>query len=114
LVCIIYVTDFHFHHYKPHIQFLFFCKYGTLNHIQGIVYLITFLIMFPLSHCFGSSSSFLGFLDHVSFLYLLALFSADLERCLSTISWYFPDVMANACRLRGGIGTALLYFCKDK
>jgi hypothetical protein len=43
------LTDLDFHHYKPRIEFLFFCNYGTLNYIQVIIY---FLIMFPLSHMF--------------------------------------------------------------
>jgi hypothetical protein len=69
LVCIIYDTNV-FHHYKPRIQFIFFCNYGTVNYIQVIIY---FLIIFPLSHRFWKFI-FLSWIPSSRFLFILAFY----------------------------------------
>jgi hypothetical protein len=93
LVCIIYVTDFDFRHYKPRIQILFFCK---LWHIE----------LQSSNNLLFNNVSFQPYVSEVRLPFLVPIFtfhfytcfpfsSVALERFLSTTSCYFPDVMAN-------------------
>jgi hypothetical protein len=97
LVCIIYDTNFDILHNESYNQFLFVCKYSTLNYIQLIIYFFK-NVSFQL-YALEVHPSFLVCFFTFPFYTCFPFSSAALKRCLSTINLYSSGVTANGCLL---------------
>jgi hypothetical protein len=84
LVCIICDTNFDILHNESHNQFLFVCKYSTLNYIQLIIYFFK-NVSFQL-YDLEVRPSFLVCFFTFPFYTCFPFSSAALTRCLSTIN----------------------------